>query len=369
MRALGRILHVTREAVLTGPGAGGLERALEGLSAAQSEAGYDVAVLPVPARQLEAAGERALNGDWEAVAEIGETLLENHEPAILHCHDWYGAPVLEAFIRRGRRAAVITSHLPLRRGFTYRDSGASWTAKNLLETRAFDLSGAIVCPSWHIVEFLAGEYGVSADRLHRIGHGVDPGRFAHAAEPSAQEGDVKLLAVGRLTEQKGFELLLRALPPLRRARPSLKLEIVGEGEREGTLRRLVGQMGLEDCVELRPSVDTKTLAGLYSRATLMIMPSLFEPFGLVALEALACGCPVLALAPSGAEEFLLAEELAPSPSPSRLALAIERRLEEVTSSGFSREDLRARALCHGWAEAARGLGRVYAACGESLPAC
>ena len=87
------------------------------------------------------------------------------------------------------------------------------------------------------------------------------------------------------------------------------------------LRRLADRLDLTESVYFRPTVDTAALVEIYASADLLVMPSLFEPFGLVALEALACGCPVLALRPTGAC-FLQESELADSPSPSRLAAVI-----------------------------------------------
>lgn len=355
-----RVLHVTRGRGLAAQtGAGGLERALEGLVAAQRGVGLDVETIEVPAEFLEAVSGHVLVGAWDQVAEHGERLLGGRTCDVMHCHDWYAAPLLEAFARRGSRAGVVSSHLPLRRGFTYRDSSVAWEAKALLEARVFDLAAIIVVPSRLMATFLRQEYGVSQDRVVLIGHGVDAFQFSMLDEYLPQLDKHELLAVGRLTEQKGFELAVRALPFLLADWPTLHLTIVGDGERRDVIHRLIGNLGVSRWVDVRPAVSTETLAGLYRRAALLLMPSLFEPFGLVALEALASGCPVLASATVGVSDILEPEELERSPSPRQLAAAISRRLAAVTTPDYDRARLRARSLNHSWCNAADALSALY----------
>ena len=161
-----RVLHVSRSREsAASTGLGGLERFLEGLVAAQKAEGLDVNVLEVPSDALEEAGDLAVHGSWERVSEIGQALLAGFEFEILHCHDWYAAPLAEASMRTGRRSIIATAHLPLRRGFTYRDTGCTWQAKEMLEGRLFELARTVVAPSLYLSQFIAQEYGLVANRL------------------------------------------------------------------------------------------------------------------------------------------------------------------------------------------------------------
>jgi glycosyltransferase involved in cell wall biosynthesis len=107
-------------------------------------------------------------------------------------------------------------------------------------------------------------------------------------------GDTYLyLSVGRLHYKKGLELAIRALAPMRGE--NWRLALVGNDE-DGTavkLTRQVKDLGLSDHVSFHPTVSPDILPAIYSAADLFVLPSYHENFGMVVLEAVACGCPVL----------------------------------------------------------------------------
>jgi glycosyltransferase involved in cell wall biosynthesis len=106
-----------------------------------------------------------------------------------------------------------------------------------------------------------------------------------------------LLFVGRLTYYKGVDVLLQALTRVRGAR----LVVVGDGPERRALQRLTGQLGLGDRVTWRGYVPDAELPTLYSSATALVLPStgLSESFGIVQLEAQACGTPLISSALPG----------------------------------------------------------------------
>jgi len=108
-------------------------------------------------------------------------------------------------------------------------------------------------------------------------------------------GDV-LLFVGRMDPVKGLDVLLRATALLR-DRPNLTLVVVGGSDSEAELqrnRRLARDLGLDGRVRFAGAVSQEELTNYYSAATVCIVPSYYESFGLVAMESLACGTPVIA---------------------------------------------------------------------------
>ncbi|GII05989.1 glycosyltransferase family 4 protein [Planobispora takensis] len=106
-------------------------------------------------------------------------------------------------------------------------------------------------------------------------------------------GDPVLLFVGRIERQKGIYQLLEAMPRITAAVPGLRLVIVGEGDEEG-VRRIVTGAGLSGHVRTSGGwVGGEDLLEYYEMADLCVFPSLFEPFGLVATEAMAMGRPVI----------------------------------------------------------------------------
>ena len=131
--------------------------------------------------------------------------------------------------------------------------------------------------------------------LVRIDHGVAAPRPARdRAETWAGHGvpdeGLMLLNVGRLTGQKNHDVLVRALARL----PASRLVVAGAGPREGELRALAGALGVADRLHLLGDVSREAVADLYGAADLFVFPSVWETFGLAAVEAALAGLPIVA---------------------------------------------------------------------------
>lgn len=129
--------------------------------------------------------------------------------------------------------------------------------------------------------------------------GVDLAHFTpdHYSDAIKEKHGVQgelLLFVGRLSEEKGIEYLIKAMPQILVRLPAAKLLIVGSGPLENKLRALVEKTGIAANVVFVGSVAHWSLAEYYATADVLIGPSLREGFGLVFVEAMACGCPVIA---------------------------------------------------------------------------
>ncbi|MFA9432352.1 glycosyltransferase [Egicoccus sp. AB-alg2] len=151
-------------------------------------------------------------------------------------------------------------------------------------------------------------YGLSGARLTVVPAGVDLDRFRPDPDPqvfpdfaAAGARSPQLLFVGRLQPLKGPDVAVRTLAEVRRTFPTARLRIIGgtSGNGHGALgpqqlRDLAADLGVADAVDLEPAVDQDTLARRYRAADVVLVPSRSETFGLVALEAQACGVPVVA---------------------------------------------------------------------------
>lgn len=134
-----------------------------------------------------------------------------------------------------------------------------------------------------------------------------------------------LLCVGRLTEQKGFDLVIRALPRILAQAPTARVVIAGHGSDEAALRQLAMAEGVEEQVEFVGPLSHEGVYRLMNRATLVLMPSRYEPFGLVALEAAQMARPVVASRVDGLAEVVSDGEtglLIPPEDPDALAEAV-----------------------------------------------
>jgi glycogen(starch) synthase len=132
---------------------------------------------------------------------------------------------------------------------------------------------------------------------------VDGSAFSgHGGMPRWQ-GPLILFA-GRLEYEKGVQTVLEALPSIERRVPGVGLVVAGTGTYRASLERRAREIGLDGQVRFAGFVEEPDLRALYVAADLVVVPSLYEPFGLVALEAMASGTPVVAADTGGLREIV-----------------------------------------------------------------
>jgi glycogen(starch) synthase len=141
-----------------------------------------------------------------------------------------------------------------------------------------------------------------AQKAHVIHNGVDPQRFRAAEGYSAPWPYV--LAYGRLTRKKGFDLLLEAFAQLDSRHPQIHLIVAGEGEEEKALLAQAARLGLADRVSFLGRATEEEVVRLLLGCLFVVVPSRREPFGIVVMEAIGAGRPVLATMVGGIGEYL-----------------------------------------------------------------
>ena len=161
----------------------------------------------------------------------------------------------------------------------------------------------VVAATEHERQLLRQVFRVPPQRVSVIPLGVDLSHFQPRDHAAAREqlgvaaGERLLLAVGRIEPLKGFDILIRALAEMTE-RDGVRLMIVGGDERAAAefarLREIAQEVGVSDRVELPGSIPHEQLSLYYNAAELVVIPSFYESFGLVALEAMASGVPVVA---------------------------------------------------------------------------
>jgi len=188
----------------------------------------------------------------------------------------------------------------------------------------------VVAPSARERDLLVSCGGLSPGRVALVPWGVNRERFCPGDPAAARAGwgleggaDV-LLFVGRFVPVKGLDLLLQALPEVVEEHPGVRLLVAGGGDTEDADRRaalaLADRLGVAGRVTWLGPVTQPALAALYRAADLLVVPSRYESFGLAALEALACGTPVVATAVGALDQVVrsgvngqVVQEAAPHP--------------------------------------------------------
>jgi glycosyltransferase involved in cell wall biosynthesis len=173
--------------------------------------------------------------------------------------------------------------------------------------------------------------GIAAGRISVVRNGLDLDQ--PAGGPPRRRG-FRLITVARLRPEKGHEVLLAALARVRREVPEVRLQIVGDGPRETTLREMVRREALGDCVEFLGHRDD--VASLLRQADCFVLPSRIEAAPNAVLEAMAAGLPVVATRVGGIPEVVtdgVTGLLVAPDNPDALAAALLRLLNDAALAG------------------------------------
>ena len=226
----------------------------------------------------------------------------------------------------------------------------------------------VITCSAYMREHVADIYGLEEQRITVIPNGIDPSELVPVDDLEtlrarfARPDERLVLLVGRLVYEKGFQLALEAMPGLIERLGNVRFVVAGSGTAEEELRQQASELGLGPRGTFLGWIGDDVLHSLYRIADLTVVPSIYEPFGLVALEAMASGCPCLVADTGGLREVVPHEDVGlrfRSRDPASLAHMAERLL---TDEGL-RDRLVAEASEHvlgfDWADVARQVSGVY----------
>ncbi len=233
------------------------------------------------------------------------------QPTIFHAHDWlsldsarelkyeYKLPILATIhaVEAGRHGGIFTD-----------------VSKYIHEQEYW-----LTYEAWRVVvcsDFMKGEvqrlFDCPADKVDVIYNGVDPAKFdfewsdedraAHRAKLALPTERI-VMYVGRFVHEKGIHVLLNAANAVLAQEPNTKFLIVGGGQRD-RFEKFVRWAGLADKVLFTGFMANRSLHQLYRVADVAVFPSLYEPFGIVVLEAMAAGAPVVASDAGGLREVV-----------------------------------------------------------------
>lgn len=379
-----RILHVSD---VYFPRVNGVSTSIQTFSAELCSLGHEI-VLVCPAYPGAAADEpsvvriasRAVPRDpedramhWSALAAL-DRRLAGERFDLVHVQTPFLAHYAGVKLARRRNIPVVATYHTLFEEYLYHYVPFAPRRAMQALARRFSRSqcnqlDAVIVPSGPMRDALAA-YGVTAPmhviptglRMHDFAGGDGAAfRAAHGIAP----GRPLLLYVGRVAHEKNIEFLLHMTGALRAAVPDALLVICGEGPAQGRLQRRAAELGLGAQTRFLGYLDRHTtLLDCYRAADLFVFASRTETQGLVLLEAMACGTPVVALAVMGTRDVLREGDgarIAPD-SPEGFAAIVARLLRDPAERAALAARTHGYAATWSAAATARRLAEVYALC-------
>ncbi len=265
---------------------------------------YRFASLRAPTHHRYALPLPGLSGTvHRAIPRLGLQIIHAHHPFLI-------GPYARRLARRMEIPLVFTYHT-LYEHYSHYVPLASSLAARIGEARSYRFANEadlVVVPTDGVRARLLA-HGVDTP-VEVIPTGVDPPATPEESKRGIRrrlglsEDDLILLYVGRLAREKNLELLLRAARAALREAPEVSLALVGEGDEERSLRQQVGHLGLSERVRFVGPVPHRAVGDWYRAADLFVFPSVSETQGLVVLEAMAHGLPVLAIRSVGTSDFI-----------------------------------------------------------------
>lgn len=312
---------------------GGLGRHVHALAEAQAAQGHDVVVLTQAGQS--GAEDHRVNGvrvirvprdapyvpldaehliAWvlgfnSAVARAFVSLARQWAPQVVHGHDWLVASSLAIAARASDAVSVLTMHA------TEAGRHQGWIPSSLSQTIhgvewwAANQASMVIACSEHMRREITALFDVPPDRIRVIPNGVDPAAWQVSAgrrrRVRQRHAGPLIVFTGRLEWEKGVHTLIDAMPRVRRAIPDAHLVIAGRGSTRDDLIAQVRSRRLGRQVTFEGWLPEQALHALVAAADVAVVPSIYEPFGIVAIEAAAAGTPVVAAASGGLAEVVV----------------------------------------------------------------
>jgi len=227
---------------------------------------------------------------------------------LVHAHDWMVLPTaisLKNLIGVPLVYSVHSTEYGRRRG-VHTDF-----QRTIHETEGwgtYESSRVIVCSNY-MRDHVCWLFRVPQDKVRVVPNGVEPP--AQAERPSveyrrryAADEEKVILFVGRIVEEKGLNVLIGAIPLLLQSGVGAKLLVVGDGYAADRMKKIAWDLGIYDRVLFTGYVEDSELKRIYGIADVLVVPSLYEPFGIVAIEGMSKGVPVVVSDAGGLSEIV-----------------------------------------------------------------
>ncbi len=310
---------------------------------------------------------QTMNAD---MCRLGAQLADSLGFDLVHSHDWLVAAAAQRIARQIGRPWLVTVHA------TEYGRHQGWVDKypqSHIHAAERDMARAadhVITCSRYMRTHVSNVFGVRPARITAIQNGIDRGDVEPVVSDLvelrtryARPEERLVLLVGRLVYEKGFHIALDALEPVIANLGGVRFVVAGTGTAEAELRRQARRLGLDRKGVFLGWIGDDMLHSLYRISDLCIVPSIYEPFGLVALEAMACGCLCVVADTGGLREVVPNDGTVGLRFPSRDTAALQQILERVLTDDDFRSQLVAEAREHvlrfDWTEVARQTLAIY----------
>lgn len=358
------------------PRAGGVEEHVHHLAVELRDAGHRVAVwavdrgdkpaavpgvtvryLPAPLPAARVASVRSFARSAPVALAAWQRAWRQDRPDLVHVHCFGpNGPWATALARLHRTPLVIGAH-----GETFMDEhdvlGTSRLQRRALRHALARADAVTACSAYAAADLT--RFGLAPERVDVVPNGVDP--LEPPGPVPAWLPRRYVLGLGRLVHVKGFDLLLRAFAAAG-LDPDVRLVIAGEGRECVRLERLAGELGIADRLVLPGRLERLDVVTVMARAETVVVPSRVEAFGIVVLEGLRAGAPVIATARGGAREVVTdgVDGLIVDPlDVPALAAALKRASYDEALRSRLGERGRETAAAHSWGRTAAQVMAVY----------
>jgi len=304
---------------------GGIAVHVDGLARAMARAGHDVVVFSLDHPDIDddtmVEGVRVLraNADLPWLPDdyiVSQMASANHQltqlaarlgswrPQVVHAHDWlvawsadtlktlWGVPLVATIhgTERGRHGGYVPQGTP--------------AAINAVEWWLTIQAHQVIACSRFMVREVTDDFELPSEKVNLVPNGIDTGQWHSPSMVPADQRSPLVVAWGRIQYEKGFQVLTRAIGHLRHRFPELRCVIAGRGTYLAELQTQIDMEGVGDIVQLAGFVPDDELRALLQRASCVVIPSLYEPFGIVALEGMAAGAPTIVARTGGLAEIV-----------------------------------------------------------------
>lgn len=251
-------------------------------------------------------------GMGHAMVRAGLALLRDWQPEVVHAHDWLVAHAAIALAGHAQVPLVATMHA------TEAGRHSGWLSDTLnrqvhsVEWWLANAADEVITCSAAMRAEVSHLFDLDAEAITVLHNGIEPRRWRRARRAGIEAARARhtpagaplLLFFGRLEWEKGVQDLLSALPRIRATHPGTRLVVAGEGRHATTLVEQARRLRVRRAVDFAGHLPESELPSLLSAADAVVLPSRYEPFGLVALEAAAAGVPLVASTVGGLGEVV-----------------------------------------------------------------